>query len=309
MQIIKSLQNVLGSIKNPDQVGYIKGRFIGENIRTIKDMMEYCDHFGKPGLLALVDFEKAFDSISWPFLIKSLKAFNFGDKFVGYVKMLYNDTESCVINNGKASRFFKLHRGIRQGCCLSALLFIIVVELLATDIRSNQNIKGIHISNIEYKISQLADDTTLFIRDGISLTCAFDTLDLFSKCSGLKLNKSKTMVIPLHMYKEDDKSIKRLLKEGPFKTLGIWFSNSNELMYELNLKPKLRNIEQSINIWSSQSLSLKGKITVIKSLIISPVINMCSMIYVPDTFISDIDKLLCSFLWCKKAKSKKRSYQ
>ena len=155
----------LGDIINPDQVGYLKGRFIGENIRTVKDIMDYTQYFKMSGLIALIDFQKAFDTVNWSFLIKCLNSFNFGDKFISTVKMLYSDIESCVTNNGKSSTFFRLHRGIRQECCLSALLFIIVVELLAISIRANNSIKGLIINNITYKISQLADDATLFTKD------------------------------------------------------------------------------------------------------------------------------------------------
>ena len=74
-----------------------------------------------------------------------------------------------MINNGYASEFFKLERGIRQGCPLSALLFILVVESLAIKIRSAENIKGISVGTFTAKISQLADDTTLFLEDLPSL--------------------------------------------------------------------------------------------------------------------------------------------
>ena len=116
------LQVILGDIINPDHVRYLKGRFIGENIRTIKDVIDYTQFFKIPGLIALIDFQKAFDTIRWSFLRKGLSAFKFGDKFINIVKMMYPDIESCITNNGRLSVFFILHRGIRQGCCLSALL-------------------------------------------------------------------------------------------------------------------------------------------------------------------------------------------
>ena len=71
------LQKILGKIINPDQVGYIKGRFIGEVVCIIRD----------PGLLTLLDLEKAFDSVSWSFLLKYLKAFNFGNNFIAAVTL------------------------------------------------------------------------------------------------------------------------------------------------------------------------------------------------------------------------------
>ena len=92
------LQTVLGDIINPDQVGYLKGRFIGENIRTIKDIMDYTQYFKMSGLIALIDFQKASDTVNWSFLIKCLNSFNFGDKFISTVKMLYSDIEQIMVN-------------------------------------------------------------------------------------------------------------------------------------------------------------------------------------------------------------------
>ena len=63
-----------------DQVGYLKGRFISENVRTIQDIIDFTEFFNISGLIALIDFQKAFDTVRWSFLIKSLGAFNFGEK-------------------------------------------------------------------------------------------------------------------------------------------------------------------------------------------------------------------------------------
>ena len=190
-----------------------------------------------------------------------------------------------------------MHRAIRQGCCLSALLFIIVVELSAISIRANNSIKGLIINNITYKILQLADDTTLFIKDQSSLKCAFDVIERFGFCSGLKLNKSKTELIALDDNIKRDKNLHVSWNNGPFKTLGVWFTKNEDEMYNLNFRDKLPQLGQILNIWSGQSLSLKGKITIIKNLVISKIINTCSMMYVPINFIKEVDKLVFTFLW------------
>ena len=235
-----------------------------------------------------------------------LKTMNFGNRFIDCVKMLYNDIQSCVINNGKSSQFFNLHCGIRQGCCLSALLFIIVVEYLSTDIRDNKMVKGITIGDHEHLINQLADDTTLFIDSEDCLTHAFDRIEHFGLCSGLTLNKSKTEIVPLNSEMvQTNKSFE--WKYGPFKSLGVWFSASHEVMFQLNIKPKLNAIQHIINVWSGQGLSIKGKVTVIKSLIISQIVNIpqvCSAIYVPESFITDVDRILFSFLWGQNKRPK-----
>ena len=89
--------------------------------------------------------------------------------------------------------FFEIQRGVRQGCPLSPYLFILSVEVLATAIRNNTNVKGISVNNEEIKISQYADDTTLIL-DGSheSLLSSLKMLDDFSKVSGLRLNDKKT---------------------------------------------------------------------------------------------------------------------
>ena len=122
-----------------------------------------------PGMAVFIDFKKAFDPVDWNFLAKvlELEAFNFGPQIRKWIKTFYTDISSCVINNGHASEFFNLQRGVRQGCPLSGILFVLCAEILAQAIRNNNNIKEIQINDKEYKISQYmyADDTTAFVSD------------------------------------------------------------------------------------------------------------------------------------------------
>ena len=62
------------------------------------------------------------------------------------------------MNNGHASDFFQFRRGVRQGCPLSGLLFVLTIEVLAQAIRQNENIRGLKINGIELKVSMYADD-------------------------------------------------------------------------------------------------------------------------------------------------------
>ena len=143
--------------------------------------MSYTDEIDLDAYITQIDFEKAFDSVEWPFLFHTLKRFNFGEKFINWIRILYTDIKACVGNNGFFSEFFKLTRSIRQGCPISALLFLLVAEVLAIDIRNDINIKGIQIENIELKISLMADDTTLFLADIDSLILAIDKFKKFEK--------------------------------------------------------------------------------------------------------------------------------
>ena len=97
-----------------------------------------------PGIAVFLDFEKAFDSIEWDFIQKCLESFNFGPNLRQWINVFYKDIDSCVINNGVASQHFYLERGVRQGCPLSGILFVIAMELLAQRIRRSKDIKGIY---------------------------------------------------------------------------------------------------------------------------------------------------------------------
>ena len=143
--IAKRLEKVLPYLIEGDQTGYIKGRFIGENIRLISDIIE--QHENKGGMILFLDFEKAFDSLEWDFLFKVLNTMNFGPSFLNWIKTFYSNISSCVVNNGYSSEFFSLQRGVRQGCPLSGLLFVLAVEPLAHQIRIDESIKGLENGN------------------------------------------------------------------------------------------------------------------------------------------------------------------
>ena len=92
------LQKVIGHLIHEDQVGYIKGRFIGDSIRTIDDSMILAENEHISGFITLIDFEKAFDSLEWPFLFKCFKIFNFEDNFILWIRILNTNIKSCVIS-------------------------------------------------------------------------------------------------------------------------------------------------------------------------------------------------------------------
>ena len=161
--IANSPRKVLPSIIDHDQTGFLKGRSVSENIRLIEGMLRYTETENTPGLLLFVDFEKAFDTLEWSFIEKAFKYFNFGPSLIGWIKLFYNDIQSCVYNNGWSSGYFNLERGVRQGCPLSPYIFILCSEILANSIRKDNLVKGIKMKDTECKISQYTDNTTLFL--------------------------------------------------------------------------------------------------------------------------------------------------
>ena len=163
--IANRVKQVITKIINNSQTGFIKGRYIGENIRLLFEIIDNTEEENKPGLIFFSDFEKAFDSIDHTHIINCLKHFNFGEDFIKWVKLFYKDAKSCVTNNGYFSDFFPVLRGVRQGCPLSTYLFIICIELLSYKITTTEDIKGITYANYEFKKSLFADDAS-FVLDG-----------------------------------------------------------------------------------------------------------------------------------------------
>ena len=105
-----------------EKTAYVKGRFIGESVRLIEDLLEYADQENDDTILFAADIEKAFDSVGHSFIYATLKKFCFGGNFVQWIRTLLNDAHSCVVDNGFSTEYFKLERGNRQGDPLSLYL-------------------------------------------------------------------------------------------------------------------------------------------------------------------------------------------
>ncbi len=260
------------------------------------------------GVIALIDFETAFDTVRWKFLYETLNVMNFGPKFVSYIQLLYKDIQSACYNSGHLSEMFRPSRGIRQGCPVSALLFILVAEIMSVNIYSNNAIKGIKIDDTEFLISQLADDTTLFLDNIACLKAVFELLDEFHKHSGLKLNKSKTEIFYLGNTNHRPNDLLGCREANvSFKCLGIYFMKDPMMMAIKNIEETYKNFKTVLNIWSQRDLTLKGKITMIKSLALSQLLYASSMLNVPDTFIDKVEHDILNFIWNGKPPKVKTS--
>ena len=231
-----------------------------------------------------------------------LKSYGFGPNFRKWISTIYNNTESCVTNNGYQLKFFKLSRGIRQGCPLSALLFLLPAEVIATVIRNSDQVKGISLNNTNFKLCQLADDMTLFLNSITSVKYALKLFEEFYRYAGLKLNKRKTEAFIVYnngsIMLEDDLGISWINK--PFKALGIWFASNQEEMIKLNIADKADKIKSILNLWQGRVLTLTGKITILKSLVLPHILHLAYVLPLCETLLMDLDKLFFDFVWNKR---------
>ena len=113
------IKGVLHTIIHPDQKGFVPDRYIKENIIEIISTIDKLETEDHPGLLVSIDFYKAFDTLEWTFIKKAFEYFNFPEYLIKWVSVIYNNINSCIINNGHMSEGFTVSRGVRQGCPLS----------------------------------------------------------------------------------------------------------------------------------------------------------------------------------------------
>ena len=116
-------------------------------------------------MIISIDAEKAFDKIQHLFMIKALQKAEIEGTYLNIIKAIYDKPTANIILNGEKLKAFPLKSGIRQGCPLSPLLFNIILEVLATAIREEKEIKGIQIGKVEVKLSLFVDDMILYIEN------------------------------------------------------------------------------------------------------------------------------------------------
>ena len=202
-----AMQYILGD----PQVGYQKGRKIDENINLVTETIRYINndapHAG--GLLLMLDNEKAFDRVQWPFMLKCLQAFGLPDAFVAGVRAMYTDISTAVKTNGHLSAPFGVTSGIRQGCVLSSLLYVITQEVQLRMVRRSA-VRGVEIPGpdgrtdeghtVTLKERALVDDTLVLLHGAQDLTVLVQVIERFQRISNHKMNFSKSVLILLGKY-------------------------------------------------------------------------------------------------------------
>ena len=140
------------------------------------------------------DAQKAFNKFQHPFMIKTLQKMGTEGTYLNIVKAIYDKPTANIILNGEKLKAFPVRSGTRQRCPLSPLLFNIVLEVLATAIREEKEIKGIQIRKEEIKLSLFADDMILYIENPIdSIRKLLELFSEFIKIAGYKINTQKSL--------------------------------------------------------------------------------------------------------------------
>ena len=302
------LKNVLPKIINQNQAGFVKGRKMSEPIREMDDIKQTEKPNPTSESLALsIDYSKAFDSVSTVTIIEALKLFNLGEYFVSWVRVILNGRTANVKNGGLLSEPFALERGVRQGCPVSPMLFVIGVEILALKIRQGNQIKGITLPNSpkSIRILQYADDTTFFLRNRADLREVLSEIKKLSSVSGLNLNENKSKILigynqVLETYLENIKCQEKM------KILVVTFSlKSPAGKLKDNWENIVENIERTLSAGSKRDLSLIAKNSILKTFALSKVNHLIESIGLPNTVLKHLNTMFFRFPWEKRYNNKR----
>ena len=298
--LAQRLNTCLFKCVESDQYAFVKGRQVADLLRELDDIIENGKIRFPESIILSIDYAKAFDTLSLKAVRKAMLFFGFGEVYCRWIDILLAERTSCVRNGGYISDFFDMERGVRQGCPISPLLFILTLELLARDIRKNEKIKGLKLPGFErsIKIKMYADDATLFVQDMIDFREVLSRIKLFYNFSGLCLNKTKSVAMKI-----GNTTNKGMIKYGikfvnKVKILGIHFSNEQSASSIMdNFEPKISQLERLCGLWEKRNLTQIGRITVLKAFGISLFIYIMQSISIKVEILDRINKILFKFIW------------
>lgn len=191
----------MSELVDRNQNAFIRKRSIHDNYKYVQRTAVLIRKRKSPMMLLKLDISKAFDTLSWPFLLEVLRARGFGDTWCTWIEALLSTASSKIILNGRLGPTIKHLRGVRQGDSLSPLLFIIAMDILHrmfTKAARDGVLRPIQPTEVKFQCSLYADDVILFLRPTVQEALAVkQILTIFGAASGLQTNLAKCSITPI----------------------------------------------------------------------------------------------------------------
>lgn len=303
------LKDILPGIIHPNQTCCILKRTISDNCATVRDILQHCQTTKTPAAIISLDQEKAFDRVDWQYLYTVLERFGFGPSFIGWIKILYNDIGSNVIVNNWLTARIPIGRGVRQGCPLSPMLYVLTLEPLAAAIRANASIEGIYIPETQHsiKMSIYADDTTCFVSNTEGFTALDEELQLYGSASGARLNRTKSKGLWLGSWQtRQDTPLHIDWALQSIKILGLTFTRTYFNTVFTNWRDILQKLKAVLAVWKKRDMSLYGRASVLKRFALSKVYYAAHVFTMPQYVVKQFEKEIWSFVWKERQPLVKR---
>ena len=305
----KKLTSIVDCQIEEGQTAYIPGRLINDNIRSLLmaiDLAEVDDSID--GVMVSLDAKKAFDSVDHRYIRKCLEAFGLGN-FVKIFDILYKDLSSDIIINGSTVKGYKILRGVKQGDALSCILFIMCIEPLLKNIKANDRIRPISTECLPIEIPKsygFADDITVLGQRSIeSVQEIFNEYEKFTRASGLTLNADKTEILCFNAARQTNHQFEVTYLDQRYvitsmprvKVNGIIFLQDARQREIINVRKSTEAMEKLLRAWSTRSLTLLGRILIIKTYAVSQVIFLMQSMKLTEASYKSIDRVLFKYLW------------
>ncbi|GKB50952.1 RNA-directed DNA polymerase, eukaryota, partial [Tanacetum coccineum] len=293
---------VLEDLVSDVQSAFVAKRQILDGPFILNELFQWCKMKKKHTMIFKVDFEKAYDSVRWDYLDDVLKRFGFGEKWCGWIQNCLLSSKGSVIVNGSPTKEFQFHRGLKQGDPLSPFLFLLIMESLHISMQRVVDaglFRGIQVGS-SLQVSHLfyADDAVFMGHwSEANIDTILRVLDCFYHASGLRINmlKSKLMGISVSSDKVDQaaKKIGCAILQVPFSYLG---SKVGCLMSRIQSWSEIvNNILTRLSKWKLKTLSIGGRLTLLKSVLGSLPIYHMSLFKVSAKVLLNMESIRCHF--------------
>jgi hypothetical protein len=307
------LLNAIGHKIGEVQTAYIKGRSISDNLRLLNSATKLadCEENINATIIAL-DAQKAFDSVSHNYITKVLNKVGL-TQLVPVFRLLYKELSNDIIINGRIGKGYKLGNGVKQGDALSCSLFILAIEPLIRNITKNNSIKPVSSRRLGFtwpKLVAYADDITILTHnERDSVNAIFEEYYRLTKASGLQLNADKTEKFDIYSRNINRPAGRHSVRYGnndynltsleSIKLNGIIFNKDRALMQQGNFELMMGKMTRHFKEWGRRSLSLLGKIQIIKTFGISQYLYALAVLDLDSEQWRQIEKEIHRFLWNK----------
>lgn len=289
------ITTALPEIISEVQTCCIPGRTIFSSLALTRDLFTFATRTQVPGIFVSLDQEKAFDRVEWNYLFAVLDCFGFPNRLVEVLRLLYTDLETCLVVNGHTSEPITVSRGIRQGCPLSALLFVLCIEPLLQQIQKCTSIRGFPLPGQgEVKVAAYADDISLFIRNMDNYRAFLQIFHTYSCLSGARLNPGKSKAMRFGTHTEEFPDGVQIV-EG-VKVLGVTFLASGEVARTTWTEIK-RKVDKRIEIARTFSLPFTERAYLIKTSIAASLYYVAKIARPPRRVLQRVATACGSFFW------------
>ena len=226
-----------------------------------------------------------------------MKALGFCDEFINCIKMLYLNINSKLKINNVLGESFLILKGVRQGCPLSALLYVLVIEVFALQLRCNPNIVGFTIGGEKIISTHYLDDTTIIIKQNRCFKEVIKEINEYEEASGAKINCEKTKGLWTGSWKNRrvlNIDVKWKLTNKNVKSLGVYFGNDkpeNESFNEI-----IPEIIKVLNYWKQFKITNMGKARIVEMFLISKLITTLKFYTIPQNIQEQIQREIVNFV-------------